>query len=208
MTSKLTTPLLFICLLTFTFCTPKQYAASSQSYRITGTVTGVEDGTWIYLRNADRFSNFPLSDSVQVKKERFEFRGRLDDKVLFTILGFKGPVYAADGKTVREIRLTDATMLWLENSEIIIQAEKGKMPHARIEGSLTQQDFRLQGSTPTTAFIRNSPNTSYYGVFALNSYKESWGKEVTAELYQLLSEEKKNTIYGRQIADYLGNGQN
>ncbi|PRY04936.1 uncharacterized protein DUF4369 [Pontibacter ummariensis] len=179
--------------------------ASWGTYVIRGTVKGVENGTWIYLTSMDRFDQTPLLDSARVKKERFEFRGQLRNKVLQAMLGLKGPVYKSDGVTVKEHRLTDAAMLWLENNDFFVEGEKGRLFQATINGPATQQDFQLlmRGNVEKAEFIRQHPNTSYLSVFLLNAEKEQYGKEVTAALYKLLSEDRKETLYGRQVATYL-----
>lgn len=93
---------------------------------MTGIVKGVADGTWIYLKNNEGSGLTPLLDSALVKKERFEFRGQLKDKVLQTMVGFKEPFYDADG-TFKGYKLSDAAMLWLENSDVRLEGEKGSL---------------------------------------------------------------------------------
>lgn len=195
--------------LTLSFCAGRRQASSSESYKITGALKGVKDGTWIYLKNQDKFNNTLLLDSVRVREGRFEFRGQLKDKVLMTMIGLKGPIYKNDGVTVKKYELNDADILWLENSEIIFEGEKGKLFQAKVTGSVTQQDFermnsvRAWGDEKIMEFIRQNPN-SFYSAFCLNVGKEDWGKEITAELYNDLAEGSKATLYGRQIANYLG----
>ncbi|AKD02570.1 hypothetical protein PKOR_04825 [Pontibacter korlensis] len=167
-------------------------------------MSGVEEDTWIYLKSTTP----PLLDSALVKNGRFEFQGQLHDKVLYTMIGFKGPFYTADG-AFKEYRLSDATVLWLENSQIILEGERGKLHEAKVTGSETQQDFMQLLSLPPgglekiMSFIQQSPSSSFLSVFLLDKHKEAFGREETAKLFSLLSETRRETMYGRRISEYL-----
>lgn len=212
--SKLSVPILLYCLLTLSFCAGRKHASTMGSYTVTGTVKGIADGTWIYLESMNSSNRKSLLDSALVKEERFEFRGQLNDKVLQTMVGLKELFYAADG-TFKGYWLTDAAMLWLENSNIIIEGEKGKLFQARITGSGSQQDFERmmspagQGEDDThLSFIRQSPNSSYLSIYLLNLNKDRFGKEVTAELFNLMAEDKRESHYGREVSAYLRDSNN
>ncbi|AKD04929.1 DUF4369 domain-containing protein [Pontibacter korlensis] len=124
--NKLLLPALFFGLLTLSYCAGRKHTSPLGSYKMTGIVKGVADGTWIYLKNNEGSGLTPLLDSALVKKERFEFRGQLKDKVLQTMVGFKEPFYDADG-TFKGYKLSDAAMLWLENSDVRLEGEKGSL---------------------------------------------------------------------------------
>lgn len=205
--NKLLLPTLFFGLLTLSYCAGRKHSSTLGSYKVSGIVKGVADGTWVYLKNNEGSSRTPLLDSALIKKERFEFRGQLKDKVLQTMIGFKEPFYDADG-TFKNYKLSDAAMLWLENSAVMLEGEKGSLYKAKITGSATQQDFERvltsSGDDQLLNFIRQNPNTSYLSIYLLNLNKEKFGKEVAAELFSLMTEDKRETNYGREIAAYLG----
>ncbi|MFD2515985.1 DUF4369 domain-containing protein [Pontibacter locisalis] len=209
--NKLLLPALVFGLLTLSYCAGKKHTSSLGSYIVSGTVKGATDGSWIYLKHNGESSLTPLLDSALVKKERFEFRGQLKNKVLQTIIGFKEPFYDADG-AFKGYKLSDAAILWLENSDVRLEGEKGSLFKAKITGSATQQDFERvltsSGDDKLLGFIRQNPNSSYLGIYLLNLNKEKFGKEVAAELFSLMTADKRDSYYGREVAAYIGREKN
>lgn len=177
-----------------------QKPVSALAYTLTGTIAGAEDGTWIYLVNKDRFNRAPLSDSTQLQKGKFAFTGTVPHDAMLAMVGIKGPVYTADGQTVQEHRLTDATVVWLENKPIKLEGTKGELHKARVSSVQSYAIVSMAAGNP--AFIREHAQ-EYFSAYLLNVYKESWGREQVSELYGLLGDKAKGSLYGQQVAAFL-----
>ncbi len=201
------------------------FISNTPGYRINGTVTGLPDSTWLYLRTAKPDKDI---DSCRVMKGKFSMTGRIDQKAV--------PVYLHTAK------YTNYVHFWLENATISINVKAGEFKKGSITGSATQdEDKRLdemrkpyriladslqkildntKDSTERKSlikrmraayhneqavekqWIKKNPN-SLVSVNVLNVYASSWGKDTTRSLFQQLSSEMKTTLYGKQITDYL-----
>ena len=222
---KYLVPLLAACILSAFAFIP-----TAPGYRINGTVTGLPDNTWLYLRTATPDKDI---DSCRVIGGKFSMTGRITEKAV--------PVYLHTAK------YTNYVHFWLENTEISITVKAGEFKKGLISGSATEdEDRRLdqlrkpysiaadsleqildktkdsterrsllvriravndKGKEVEKDWVRKYPN-SLVAANILNIYATGWGKETTQVLYQQLSPEMKATRYGREIGDYLALNKN
>lgn len=99
-------------------------ATKRTDFQITGQVNGFADSTWLFLQgDAGR-----IKDSAMVMQGQFTMTGKIPDSL----------------KTAHFVLTTknhsDYKFLWLENSDIKFNAEKGNFRNAVVTGSETQVD--------------------------------------------------------------------
>ncbi|EHQ25503.1 TlpA disulfide reductase family protein [Mucilaginibacter paludis] len=217
--------LLAACILSaFTFI------PTSPGYRINGTVTGLPDSTWLYLRTAHPDNEI---DSCRIIGGKFGMSGHITEKAV--------PVYLHTAK------YTNYVPFWLENTNISITLKAGEFKKGLISGSATQdEDRRLdqlrkpysveadslgkildktkdsaerkslisrirsandKGKEVEKDWVKKYPN-SLVSANILDIYAIVWGKETTQALYERLTTEMKATQFGRNIRDYLALNKN
>lgn len=197
----------------------------SQTFKISGKVTGLPDKTWLFVRTSTPDVKL---DSTQVINGKFILSGKMEHKITL--------VYLHTNK------YADYLSFWLEEDPLTIDLKSGEFKKAIITGSKTQKEddllsklkapnIRLQDSlsqliTSTKDetykkdlkknlkdaqqlereldinYVKNNPN-SIIAVNLLQVYTSTWGKEKSAELYENLSAEMKNTTYGKTISNFL-----
>jgi peroxiredoxin len=166
----------------------------SRGFEITGKLSGFADSTLIYLDNPATSLSI---DSVLIIGNQFHFAGSMKEEITSVI--------------IRTKNFSDYKFFWLENSAIIINAEKGKFRNAAIIGSRTQNEQnQLDAIIASTGkekeqsiiFIRNHPN-SIISTNILSVYASTWGKDTSALLYHNLSDKMKNTSYGKNILEFI-----
>jgi len=167
-----------------------------KAYKIIGIAQGFSDSTLLYLDNITDGS-FKHIDSTFIINEKFTFKGVLKEKIVKT--------------SIRTPDFENRCYVWLENSIIHFNGEKGKFKDAIIKGSKSQDDqYRLNALTNNVAdtkaieyeFAKNNPNT-IISAYLVSVYCSTWGKEKVKKLYNNFSSELKHTYYGKHIADFL-----
>ena len=91
-----------------------------EGFVIKGVFQGAPENEWVYLMNVEQTVYY---DSVQLKKERFEFKGKVDYPELRCITYFKDPsqrIYGWDKIMVLPI--------YVENSDIRISLPFAELP--------------------------------------------------------------------------------
>jgi len=194
-------------------------------YKISGTVSGLTEGTWLYMRTSKPDKTI---DSCQVSGGKFQMTGSIAEKA--------APVYLHTAK------YTNYVHFWLENTSISMTLKAGEFKKGQIRGSSTQDEDKriadmrkpfeeeleslnviLEKTTDVSArktliaksselrkksqlveqdWVRSNPQ-SLVAANILNIYTTTWGKEITDALYQNLTPEMKATRYGKEIQDYL-----
>lgn len=177
------------------------FGQNKNQYEIVGSASGIKDNTVLYLDFTDE--NNKILDSTYVVGEKFNFKGQLKSKETKAL--------------IRISNYSDYNFFWLESSTITFNAEEGKFRGANITGSKTQDeqnrlDLILQ-TVPEEKiidqeklFIKEHPN-SIISADILSAYSSTWGKDTTAALYNILSDELKNTSYGKDILDFISLNQ-
>ncbi|WP_282053371.1 AhpC/TSA family protein [Maribacter luteus] len=182
-----------ILILLFVSCNQK----SDTEFSLTGKTKGIENGTMIYLDNADS-QNIDLIDSTTVENNTFVFKTNLSSSPLQVALWTDDEHYR---------------FLWLENNKMTFDASKSNFENAKVTGSDTEnlaQPLRKELENLTEKnqrireieFIKNHPN-SILSAEILSTYSTTFGKKETKELFDLFSEQNKKSKYGKIIESYI-----
>lgn len=183
-----------IILILFSSCNDKP----SAEFSLTGKTKGIENGTMIYLDNADS-QTIDLIDSTKVENNSFVFNTELPNSPLHVVLRTN------DDSHYR--------FLWLENKPITFDATQNNFENAIITGSKVEnlaQSLRKELENLSEEnqrkkeieFIKKHPN-SIVSAETLSTYLTTFGKKETKELFDLFSEENKLSKYGKIISSYL-----
>ncbi|RKR82910.1 peroxiredoxin [Mucilaginibacter gracilis] len=212
-------------LLAFCIFSAFAFLPPAPGYRINGTVTGLPDSTWLYLRTAKPDKDI---DSCRVLGGQFSMSGHINEKAV--------PVYLHTAK------YTNYVHFWLENTTISMTLKAGEFKKGQITGSATEDEdrrldqlrkpsgdaadsigrilaktkdtitrrtliarinsFEVQSKQVEKDWVKNYPG-SLISAYLLNLYSTTWGKEATGSLYQQLSPEMKATLDGQEIRNYL-----
>jgi peroxiredoxin len=187
---------LSLLVLVIVFSTNSFSQAQKRHFEINGNLSGFTEGTLLYLDDVTTSSHVPI-DSTIVIDNHFHFSGSLQENVLNVL--------------IRTSDFSNYKFLWLENSTIIFNAEKGKFRDAKVTGSKTQNEAdQLSSAVQTSgneketsiAFIRSHPN-SIVSANILSIYAPGWGKDTAATLYHTLSDKMKNTSYEKDILEFI-----
>jgi thiol-disulfide isomerase/thioredoxin len=202
----------------------------AQGFKINGTVTGLEDGTWLYLRIAKPEKKI---DSAKLKDGSFTMSGRVDGQ--------------ADELILYTNRYTNYVMFWVENEEINMSLKAGEFKKGLIKGSATEDENKhmiavkeqltkrqdslvkalkadtnadtrksLQGQLKYTEeqsrqfdrdYVRSHPG-SIISANLLSIYASTWGRDTTSALYMHMSPEIKETRQGQEVSDYIALNKN
>lgn len=169
---------------------------NDRTYKIRGTIKNYSDSTFLYLSDLSNGSYKDI-DSAIVFGERFEFKGILENAIV------KFAIHTKDYK--------DRVAFWVDNSETTIVTEKGNFKNALIKGSDAQEkQYELYSIVSNTknekqdfvTFIQKNHST-IVSADLLKTYCSTWNKDTVLMLYENLSTNVKNTIYGKRIFDFL-----
>jgi peroxiredoxin len=169
---------------------------SKIGFSLTGTTSGIDNGTILYLENA--LNNKSL-DSTILENNAFHFRTQLPESPLQVILRTKD--------------YSHYRYLWLENNSMTFDGTKGDFKKANVDGSESenlQENLNKLADTLSKdeqrklemEFVNNNPN-SIVSAKIISIYSTSWGKEKTKQLYDKFSTENKLSKYGVMIAKYI-----
>jgi peroxiredoxin len=170
---------------------------SDTEFSLTGKTNGIENGTMIYLDNADS-QNIDLIDSTTVENNNFVFNTKLTNSPLQVALWTDDEHYR---------------FIWLENNKMTFDASKSNFENAKVTGSdienlaqslrkelenLTEENQRKR----EIEFIKTHPN-SIVSAEILSTYSTTFGQKETKELFDLFSEQNKKSKYGKIIETYI-----
>jgi peroxiredoxin len=169
---------------------------SKAKFSLVGNTDGIADGTILYLES--NLTN-EVIDSAVVENNYFKFQTKLTHSPLLTTLHTKN--------------FSQYRFLWLENSPMTFDATKMHFKHAIVKGSdsenlnqtLSKQVDTLHGSERQKLeleFVKMNPS-SIVSAYILSVYTTSWGKGESKELFDKLSEENRNSVYGKKVANYI-----
>lgn len=224
---------IFFSLIAFSFTgsNDKQVKKHVEGFVLTGEISGLADGTRLFLANNSR----SYVDSTRIKDSKFTFQGHIGDSVASVVLYLSVEGYPG------------AKIIWAENSLMEMHTDISDLMEARITGSKTQDDefvflqiinplFNKLRSLNTLLsnpeispsqkdeyqkemgdlfkkvndervnFIRTNPS-SIYSAYLLASECSTFGKEVSQSLFDGLSESNKNSSWGKNVNAYLTLGK-
>lgn len=167
-------------------------------FSLIGKTSGLEDGTVIYIINADSQIE-DLIDSSIVKNNSFEFNKKLSTSPLQVVIKTK------DWEHYR--------YLWLESNPMTFDATQHDFENAIVTGSDTEdivQPFRKQienlsedeQEKKELVFIQEHPSSiASAEMLSLNCIY--YGKDKSEELFDQFSRENKLSKYGKIISNYI-----
>ena len=165
-------------------------------FQLKGTTQGFENGTLLYLEDTGTEA---LIDSAVVENNSFHFNTKLPKSPLQVVLRTKN--------------FSHYRFLWLENNPMTFDATDSDFRNALVTGSVEENlSYNLSMETDTLPrderirkeqqFVEQHPN-SIHSAYVLSVYSTTWGKEKTKELYDNLSPDNKQTVYGKKITNYI-----
>lgn len=201
------------------------YITMGQTYTINGSVTGLPDSTWLYLRTAKPEKQL---DSTMIINGQFNMSGQIPVKAI--------QVYLYTQK------YTNYVGFWLENKDLSMSLKAGEFKKSVIKGSATQDEYakmnnaldiirskrdsladKLKTTTDPEArklleaqmqnvtgkveqfyidYVKGH-GQSLIAAYLLNVYASTWGKDKAAVLYTGLSRDLQVSGYGIEIREYL-----
>jgi len=178
-----------ITLLTFS-CNEKPI----EEFSLSGMTNRLKDGTTLYLD----FDN-KIIDSTEIKNNTFAFKTKLSHSPLQVILSTKD--------------FSQYRYLWLENNKMTIDATNSDFKNAKVIGSETEKLSTILRQKLDTLprskrhkyrieFINTNPD-KLFSAYLLSFYATTWGKEKTTELFNKMSEDNKNSEYGKNIDRFI-----
>ncbi|RYF20462.1 MAG: AhpC/TSA family protein [Flavobacteriales bacterium] len=197
----------------------------AQNFRIDGTVEGLEDGTWLYLKLS---SPQELLDSTKITNGKFTLKGQLPQPATQVVLHTQ--------------KYANYVFFWLENKNVTMLLKDKEFKNGTIKGSATQTENEeiqkiikpislkedslravLSKTTDPTIkaelrkkilnikpeeyaaylnYAKSHPNSLIIANIA-DVYSTTWGKEKANEIYQLFTPEVKQTSYGKNVSDFI-----
>lgn len=163
-------------------------------FSLNGATSGIQNGTTLYLDYKNE-----LIDSTKVENNTFEFNSKLP----------KSPIKV----WLRTKDFSNYRSLWVENNPMTFDGSNSDFRNAKITGSESENlSFSLhqkidilprnERQKMEMEFVKKNPN-SIVSASMLSFYSKTWGKEKTKELYEQLSIENKNTVFGKEITKYI-----
>lgn len=189
---------LFLLLFAILFLNPAK--AQEPGFSLDGKTFGIEDGTYLYLRDLVNGGNI---DSAMVKENRFRFETLLPEEKLFVMLHTRDRVHFKE--------------LWLEDRPMSLDATAGPFAAAEITGSRDQElaekmkeevykDVREISKEELKQrqqeFIAQHPN-ALPSAYILNGATREWEQDEIAVYYEKLSESTQHSSMGKRVASYL-----
>jgi thiol-disulfide isomerase/thioredoxin len=183
-------PVLLVTMIISTICLSQP---EKKQFEILGKVTGLPDGTLVYLYQ-NKIHQADKIDSAFLVNNQFHFKGSIQDEAVQVILQTKDQ--------------GNYKFFWLENSVINFTVQTGKFKDAIITGSKTQEEQKQFDSSvgndklKSISYIRSHP-ASILSVYILSIYARTWGKDTSNSLYDALTEKMKETYFGQSIFDFI-----
>lgn len=204
--------------------TEQRHKPAQQGFILAGTLSGIQDGTRVYLENT--LEN-RLIDSATVVDGRFIIKGQVSGSSQQALLRTKD--------------YSEYKFLWLENTRMTFKATKNEIRQAKITGSSAQQindkysslvepirqkldslevvhrdtllapqkqiieqisELRQKELQANFDFIAAHPN-SVVSAHILSVYSSLWGRNKADQLFNQLTPQIQQTAYGQLIANYL-----
>ena len=165
-----------------------------KEFSLTGTTTGIENGTVLYLDYDNK-----VLDSTKVENNSFTFKTKLPSCPIQLWLHTKN--------------FSSYRAFWAENKFMSFVATGTDFKKANITGSeIEKLSQTLYQSTDSLSreerikkemeFVKERPN-SIVSAHILSVYATTWGREKTSELFRHFSKENKNSEFGQHIGRYI-----
>jgi thiol-disulfide isomerase/thioredoxin len=212
----------FIFILTLS-CSKKQNLDVSNKYILNGNLEGFKNNTWIYLLHSDN-----SKDSTLITQGKFNFEGEITEPKEYNLFIKNSKNYVRiwleSGKITFNAKngtfnnaLVSGSKSQKESEQIntLLKAYRKRrdsltniVRYSNINDSIKitiENQLQIIHSTYLDIeknFIKNNPN-SYISAYLLDFYTFTLTKTDTRKLYNNLSENIKNSSYGKGIKRYL-----
>lgn len=209
----------------FLFRTSKK---NTDGFTITGTVTGFVDSTKLYLEDATPGEKLNIIDSTQIANGKFTFKGKVNGTTMNVMITTKNNQdykflwiengdmeFKADKGRFSDAVITGSeTQLDADKLAATIKpisasgdslnqvAKKDSLGFNQVSIARQFEALRNREIAISAEFVKANPG-SIVSAETLNTYAAALGKHKAQLLYNNLSPEVKNTIYGKSIAEYL-----
>ncbi len=168
---------------------------NEEGYTLNGRSINLKDGTKLELFDAVSLATI---DSTIVKNGKFEIQGKLDVSSTIAHIMVREPY--------------EYRWLWLENKSMVIDGTGTDFAKSKVTGSsihdlaetiyAKMEADRDHEEIIAMNFISQNPN-SIISAELLSAYSINWGARKVEELYTPLSQQNKNTYFGKEIVKYL-----
>jgi thiol-disulfide isomerase/thioredoxin len=173
----------------------------TQRFIILGTLQGYEDESKIYLNDVSD-GNYNKIDSSFVINGKFNFKGTLKSKYL------KSSITSSDFK--------DRVTFWLEKGTTSFLGKKGEFAKSTIKGASIQKKWNellqlldtSKNENETEYKFIKSNSTSIISAYCLSNNFRIWSIDTISKLYNLFSDQVKQTKYGKRILSYTKYNKN
>ncbi len=191
-------------------------------YEVRGTVRGIPDSTMVYIRNDG------LNDSTVTLGEKFRFKGKVKEPT-WTLMFLenidepiplwlenaqikieavnegltKAKVFGGEVQSMADLLVErkEAIRMTMESlGNIMALPELTDLRKDSVQAlyrKLQQDEIAVEKN-----FIRENPN-SPVSAFTLNRNRTRWNKASVANLFSLLNDSAKETVYGRLLDRYI-----
>lgn len=219
---KLLLAFLFVSLVILSSCRSDEDVKTTDSFKIIGNVKNIPDSSIVILK-----TNTIVFDSALIMKGKFELKGSLKEPVSALLL-----IPATGDYKIFWIENSDITLraeknkfqsakitgskIQLENDKLLVKESLIIIKRDSLEKLLYNGEknlgrevikkelnkLRQDLKQEYISLVKNNP-ASYVSANILNIYKTTWGKEKVEPLYNALTDEMKNSSYGKSINSYL-----
>lgn len=178
----------------------KHVIAQNFVFKIEAHLKGFADNTGFKLQylNPDEENKFILA---KIKNEKLEFEGVTKNKIAQYII-----------QTENIDDQFEYKYFWIDDTQTIVEGKKGELKNAKIIRSQTNEIYEeapeSDDRTDSTylknvkSFIKKYPS-NLISAHLIAGYKRTWKKSLTQELYELLEKDNQNSIYGKEIQNFL-----
>jgi len=151
-------------------------------FLITGTAKGIENGKSIILQKQNESGMGVIAlDTVKVKDGKFEFKGKIDEPAIYSILL---PEYNGGFPVI------------VENDEIKVEVNKDTISNSKISGTYNNDEF--QHFRQTTMGIQKKMIA--FQQKNMQAYNDAQQKKDTVAINKLM---KQNSVFQNQMKDYF-----
>lgn len=185
-----------ILFLLFLLLSAHCFSQNKTKFSLHGKTKDIADGTVLFLQNTltEKFI-----DSAVVKNNAFLFKTKISTFPIQTVLFNRG---------------LSARTIWLENNRMTFNAAETSFREAVITGSKTdsivttvRNGYKALKSYEEIVeselkFVQNNPN-NIASAYTLSVMASVFGKEKSTELFSNMSDENKQSEYGKRISSLL-----
>lgn len=195
----------------------------SDSFIIEGNITGIKDSTKVYLFN---MIGWNIIDSTTIVNNKFIFKGKLKDPVPVSFKVYNYDIYPDFWLENKEIKINASTKplsekdvsfnkisIGSELNEIKLRYEELTKPiherRAKAYKNTTKEEFKKYSEKNydtikevSQQFFLENPN-NYFSLSEVCNFRNEFKKEKLEEYFNLLSNQLKNSSYGKLLDDFL-----